>query len=280
MALKAIVDSLDNVPESVKGEYVPGTDENEGKFVLNVESVNGFQLAPITKLQNALSAARQERDTFKDQLKSFRDDEGNLLDLGSMQSELEDLRKLKDLDPKDSERIKTLEENLKKQYAAREEQLTSNLTAKLKEAEEKANKFKSQLHKSALMAEATKAIEEHGGYSEVLLPHVERFCKAEEIEDSEGNVRIKYNVIDPETGQPRLSVANPGSTENMSVSELVAELKKTPSFQGCFKAPDTSGSGSGNRKPQNGNPLPQSTPAGDDVSNPVERLKQARMQQG
>ncbi len=55
MALRAIVNSLDEVPEGLRGEYVEitGTDPNRGRFRLNVEPVEGLRLENSEALRTA-----------------------------------------------------------------------------------------------------------------------------------------------------------------------------------------------------------------------------------
>src|SRR4051794_27617528 len=52
MALKAIVETIDSVPEAVRGLYK----EAEGKFILDVESVEGYALEDVSGLKSTLGA--------------------------------------------------------------------------------------------------------------------------------------------------------------------------------------------------------------------------------
>ena len=67
MALKAIVDSLDSVPEAIRGEYT----QKDGKFFLSVEAVDGFELDDVTGLKNSLSSERGMSSSMKKELEKL-----------------------------------------------------------------------------------------------------------------------------------------------------------------------------------------------------------------
>lgn len=267
MKLKAVVDSLESVDESVRGLYAPGQDDLAKKFVLQVEASDGLQLAPVSKLQNALQSARSERDEALKLAKGLKDEEGNIIDIASLKRASEELEKLKKLGGKDEEKLKQLEDNLKLQYAEREKQLATKHSQEAKASEERLGHLRAQLHSALLVSEATKAITALGASPEVLLPHVERHVKAVEVE-IDGKSQIRYDVIDPSTGQTRIST-QPGSAENMTISELIGEFKKNKAFAGCFPA-DATGTGTNSRNGSGGN----GTIVAD--GDPVERLKSFR----
>jgi len=63
MALELIVDSLDSIPETLRGEYAP----HEGKFKLNVNGVED-----VTGLKKALAAERGLNTAAKAELAEFK----------------------------------------------------------------------------------------------------------------------------------------------------------------------------------------------------------------
>jgi hypothetical protein len=74
MALPAIIDSLDSVPEAIRGHYVAATDGDiKGKFVLGVEERNGFRLDNPAPLRSSLEHAREDVRKAKEALKAFGD---------------------------------------------------------------------------------------------------------------------------------------------------------------------------------------------------------------
>ena len=65
MALKAILDSLEGIPEELQSEYT----ETDGKFYLQVEGMR--PQADVDKLSRSLSAARKDAATYKQRLSLF-----------------------------------------------------------------------------------------------------------------------------------------------------------------------------------------------------------------
>ena len=66
MALKAILDSIDDLPDPLKGEYV----EKNGKFELQVEGMKTD--ADLARVQAALTKERGDHKTVREQLTSFK----------------------------------------------------------------------------------------------------------------------------------------------------------------------------------------------------------------
>ena len=68
MSLKAIVDA---VPEGLEDHYVAGTEANDGKFILSVESVNGFGLEDVGGLKRTLDEVKGKASARKASLEAF-----------------------------------------------------------------------------------------------------------------------------------------------------------------------------------------------------------------
>src|SRR4051794_32675818 len=69
-ALDAVRDSIDDLPEELKSEYVAGAD---GKFVLQVTGMRPE--AEFTRVQTALSAERRDHGALKTRIKEHFGDE-------------------------------------------------------------------------------------------------------------------------------------------------------------------------------------------------------------
>lgn len=67
MALKAVVDSIDDLPEEIKKEYIP----RDGKFHLDVEGMK--TQADIDRLQGALTKERNDHKAVKERLSLLGD---------------------------------------------------------------------------------------------------------------------------------------------------------------------------------------------------------------
>ena len=68
MPLKAIVEE---VPENMNDYYVAGEGANEGKFVLSVESVDGFGLEDVGGLKKTMNDWKDKANTSRTKLDSF-----------------------------------------------------------------------------------------------------------------------------------------------------------------------------------------------------------------
>jgi len=68
MSLKAI---LPEVPEGLEDHYVAGTGANEGKFILSVESVDGFGLEDVGGLKRTLEEVKGKATSRKERLTGF-----------------------------------------------------------------------------------------------------------------------------------------------------------------------------------------------------------------
>ena len=68
MSLKAIVSE---VPEGLEDHYTAGTDANEGKFILSVESVEGFGLEDVNGLKKTMNDWKEKANTSRATLEGF-----------------------------------------------------------------------------------------------------------------------------------------------------------------------------------------------------------------
>lgn len=219
MALKAILTTLDGLDENTKKLYV----EKNGKFVLDVEAADGWNLEDVTALKKALSKERDGHKTAIDQLKVF---EG--LDAEEARKAIEQLKELdgKPLDKAVEERIKV-----------REGQLVGKHETERKKLSDRASKLQQQLEHELTVSAATRALASKGANTELLLPHIQRHLKVVEQGD-----RWLSQVVDPLSGNARIS-NKAGSTEPMTLDELVAEFEQNPTYASGFPGSGNSGSG-------------------------------------
>lgn len=96
MAMKAIIEKLEDVAEGFRGEYRAGTKDEglEGKFVLSVDAVSGYALENVDGLKSALSKERGAKEAAEKRIEAFKD-----YDPAKLKTDLEELTKLKALDP-------------------------------------------------------------------------------------------------------------------------------------------------------------------------------------
>lgn len=222
MALKAVVTTLDGMPPDVAKEYTKGAD---GKFVLGVEAVDGMALENVTGLRNALAATRTERDEATARLKPF---EG-----------LDPLKAKEAITKVGEMATWTPEQKVQEQIKAHGDQLATKHKAELEALKGELTQATTQMQKMLIINVATTALAREKGAAELLLPIIERQTRVRkvgdryipEVLDSKGNVRVSPTA---------------GRDGDMTVDELVLELKKDPAYARAFDGASASGSGAGN----------------------------------
>ena len=74
MALKAIIESKEDVPESVRGEYA----EKDGKFYLQVDEVDGYALEDVAGIRKVLDEVKAERGQLRKDMSEVDGEAGSL----------------------------------------------------------------------------------------------------------------------------------------------------------------------------------------------------------
>lgn len=221
MALKAVVEKIDEVPEALRGEYV----EKDGKFHLGVEG-----LPDVGKLQQGIDKERADRKKFESELKELKK---SWEKLGKTPDELQGLieRETK----AEEERLERAGEweKLKKQMVDKHEEELKLERAKIGAKDELVGKMKSSLESYIVDAQATAAIAAHKGEPLLLLPAVRNRIR---VVETDGKYGIK--VVDGK-GDPMVN----GKGDPISISDLVAELKSDPVYGRAFDGSGNSGSG-------------------------------------
>lgn len=223
MALKAVLDKLDGLPADVAKEYKQSAD---GKFVLDVAPEGGMALENVTGLRNSLAATRTERDEATEALKPWKA-------LGV------DPTKAKEAITKVAEMANwTPEQKVQEQLKAREDQLAAKHKTELDPIRAERDQAIAQMQKMLVTSVATAALAAEKGSVELLLPVIERQTRVRKVGE-----RYVAEVLD-EKGNARVS-PTPGKDGDMTVGELVLELKKDARYARAFDGSGASGSGAG-----------------------------------
>jgi hypothetical protein len=223
MALEAIRENLDGLTEDEKKHYT----EKEGKFCLDVITVNGTSLEDVTGLKKTLEKIRtNERDLTKklEALQTkFKD-----IDPEEARNALGKIDEIKnwDGDRKITEAVEATKRELAKQHTKIKEQLEEDLT----DAQE-------QLTDALVNTKIVEALQKEQGNIDLLLPHVKRFVRM--VRNSEGRF---YPEVISENGDPRVGDSD-GSP--MTVHQLVLEMKTQKTFAAAFPGANATGSGGG-----------------------------------
>lgn len=149
MALQLVVDSLDNVPEPIRGEYAKGED---GKFHLNVDGVED-----VTGLKSAL---QKERDNVKELKAKYAAYEG--IDPEKAQEALQKLRDLEEKKLIEAGELEKVLENRTKMMRQDHQAQVEQLTKRAEAAETSAADLRKQLATAVIERGIADAVAEVG----------------------------------------------------------------------------------------------------------------------
>lgn len=270
MALPALVNSLEELPEALRKEYVKGEGEYEGKFVLDVKDVNGLRMANVDKLMKALTTERDAAKDLRSKLEAFSD-----LDPKAARDALKELEKLKaegSSDEKIAAKISAIKAQLQGEYESKNKQLSEKHQTEISSRDGVIQKVQARLNEALVTNRLRSALQKAGCISpDLMLPHCARNVKVEYDDD----FKEKITVINPQDGQTRLSL-KPGSSDNMSLEEYADSLKGVDEYKVLFKGSNSQGMsipGDPSRK-RGGN-----THLDDDGLSPQERIRRHRESQ-
>lgn len=216
--LKAVLDSLDGVDESLHGFYKAGDD---GKFVLNVTGID--QMPAVAGLKAKNTELLDEKKTVQEQLKAFGDVTPD--DIAELRKKAEGKGSNTDA----AKRVTELETQL--------EEVKKNAKAEVEKAQTEAASARDSYVNSFLDSEIVEALarKEVDG-SPVLLKSVMRGrMTAKEV-----NGKLVPVVLgeDGKTERIKDSQGNP-----MTAVDLALELKEDPQYGRAFAPSGNSGSG-------------------------------------
>jgi len=217
MALPAVVDSVDDLPEAVREFYKPDADGK--RYLLDAEGLAPGSDDDTGSLKRALEREKAERR----RLAKLADQYGSI--------DLDEYKKLK-TEAEERER----EQAEKKGHFDKLLAQKDAVYAKEKMAlEAKAEAALAAVQKYVVDAQATSAIASLKGKPKLLLPLVRAQLRA--ITGEDGEYRVA--VLDADGEERR----NPKTNAPMTVAELVAEMKADPEYGGAFESSGATGGG-------------------------------------
>lgn len=206
MALKAKLQNLDGVPETLRGEYK----EHEGHFYLDIDGIDDH---------HAIGTLKRAKDYEKDNARKAKEKADAIqLELDKAISDMEELRKTGI--PKGD--VDKLEQSYKDKYAKDAKALTDKIGA-----------LTSSLEKHLLDSQAVKLATELAAkpeYVELLLPHIRNRMKLESGEGDEQVVRI----LDKD-----------GKPSALNLDDLKKELLGHKAFAAILTGSKATGGGAG-----------------------------------
>lgn len=226
MALKAIVEKLEDIAEPLREHYRAGAAEEglEGRFVLAVEGSSGYALENVDGLKSALGKERTTREKLERDVVKFKD-----IDPDKARTALAELDELKKLDPaKEADKIAN------GKFEAAKAQLIQAHQTEIGQREERIGHLARTVEGLLVDAVATTALAEAKGSVELLLPHVRAHVKVKELDGKFG-----VEVVDKD-GNARIADAK-GTP--MDIKGLVAEMRQSETFGRAFEADGHDGQG-------------------------------------
>lgn len=219
----------------LKAEYREGTKEEgtEGKFVLKVDAVDGFDLQNVAALKNAHTRTKEELKTAKATIKGLGDD----FDLDTHKENMAELEKF---------RTSKGDDKIQARIDSEKKTLTTKHAAELKAKEELIAARDREVADLLITAEATRAIVAAGGSTTLLLDIVTKRSKVERPEKGKPFVQILGD-----DGNPMLTMKS-GADGYMGIEEYVGILKKNASYAPAFQGSGASGSQGGQRGGKSG----------------------------
>lgn len=231
MPVPLVVDKLEAAPEAIRNEYVAG---EGGKFYLQGTGANGYEIANTVSLKTALQAERKAASEHAAKLKEYEGiDAAKAREALKTLDELGDIRELKDLDSKLAAREKQLTEKFEKDRKG----LETKFGNELQQAQQALKVTEQQLATTLIDSRAAAAITEAKGSVELLLPIIKNQVRMSRNQQGKSIVE----VIDA-NGEVRPSPSS-GSIDNMTIKELVEELKNNPAYARAFDGSSASGGG-------------------------------------
>lgn len=220
MAIKAILPSLDQAPEALREHYT----EQDGKFFLSVEAVDGYALENVNGLKSALGAERTKREQLERDVVKFKD-----IDPDKARTALAKLQELGDLDPtKEADKIANT------RFEAAKAQLLEKHQGEIGQRDERIGMLTSTVDDLLRRQRATAAIAAAKGSVDLLLPHV---LAATRTVEKDGKFAVE--VVDP-LGNIRIG---DGKGTPMDLDALVTEMRSSATFKAAFEGEGHGGGG-------------------------------------
>ena len=254
MALPSKLATLEGLDEVVAKEYKKVGEE----FVLQVDKVGGLGLEDVSGLKSTAEALRSEKKTLEKEIKTVEktlsDHREKFADLDP-QTAKDAIEKLKtvsewDGDKKIAEAVKLAVTESEAKSKERTDALLTKHNEKVTTLTTDFDNSQGQLRTALVTSRIIEAIAKHGGDSVLLMPHVERQVDMTKSDDGKWHSQ----VLNAE-GKPRIGDA--ATNADMTIDELIVEMKANPTYAPCFDGVGSTGSGhtapvKGSKKPAAG----------------------------
>ena len=246
--LKAMLENLEGLDEKESQHYIK--DETTGKYKLNVTRVDGIGLEDISGLKSTVEKLRASEKTLQTEMKKVEDalktaqtDHKEFvtkytgIDPVAAKSALDKIDEIKNWDgeTKVREAVQVAEQRMESRMQTKLDEVVKQHTTKVEGLENDLTDSQSQLQEAVVTSRIVEAISKEGGNAEVLMPHVRN--QVVMIKDSHGTWKPEVQKAD---GTPRIGGSDGA---DMTVLQLVQEMKTQDTFAACFPGANSTGSG-------------------------------------
>lgn len=237
--LKAVLtpEEADGLPDGLK-EHYRQMDDGSGRSILDVGSVEGFELQNVSGLKSSLAKERGSAANAQKALKALKDKWGDL-DVDAAREALAKVAEFGDLsgDEALAKKLETAREGLEQKFRDDTDKLKRGHEKALAELRDAVERRTAQLGEEMIGAQAAQAIAQLKGRPGLLLPIVRQRTKVVEGEDG----RLHVRVIDG-AGNEMLSTRS-GSSDPMTIAEYVTSLRGEEDYAPAFDGTPASGAG-------------------------------------
>lgn len=206
MALKAMVKTLDGLPDAVKPLYRRDGEGDKAVFVLDVEPADGFALENVAALKATVLKTREERDTLSDAFKG--------LDAAKARDALAKVEAMKNWTPE--EKVAGMIEARTKELAAAKDAELGTVKQQLQALE---TRYRAVRVDAALTEAARKA--------KFVAPHLASKLFGERV----GLNEALEPVVLGTDGKPVTQVNNDGSVRPVTIDEFVASMARHDDYK-------------------------------------------------
>lgn len=220
MALSAILSTLEGLTEEEQKHYT----EKDGKYVLDVTAVDGFELADVRGLRNTVKTLRNEKDELEGNVSKFKN-----LDPAEAREAISKVKKIEE-----GEYEFDKDEAFNKRLEAERNKMAEKHTEEINDLDKQNQSLRGQLRTIFVDNVAVEAITKKDPNANVrlLLPHIVKRMEAEEYEPA----KFRTIVLDKDGHKDIDGQGQPVSVDNL-VDEMVQE------FPEAFSGPGSSGMG-------------------------------------
>jgi len=228
--LTAILSTIEGLTEDEQKHYV----QKDGKYVLDVKPVEGFELADVQGLRNTVKTLRAEKEDLNNSISIYKD-----IDPTRAREAMAKVKMIEDGEyefDKDEAFTKALESERKK--------MAEKHVGEIEPLKNENNSLRGQLEKIFVDNVAMEAITKRdpNANTRLLLPHLKSRLKAEEFEPA----KFRTVVMDV-NGQKDID----GQGQPISIDSLVDEMVET--FPEAFSGHGSSGIGDNGDSNKSGN---------------------------